>query len=174
MIWVEEKQISTTRCNFNSAGSHSSGTITQPAIAPRQAPAQTLLVLSSNPTRNRPSLGRTSFIFSHYRLPDHVSKTPTNTVTSFPNSTLLSQHQQAITEKSSNHITQSCHGARLAAASWPLAAAARSGARKNGRGQRISHPVAMRHLTCRRKSWQGQGGRKKIWFVSYGPEGRNL
>src|ERR1700678_3538032 len=51
-----------------------SGTITQPAIAPRQALAQTLLVLSSNPTRNRPSLGRTSFIFSHYRLPDHVSK----------------------------------------------------------------------------------------------------
>src|ERR1700679_2154003 len=118
-----------------------SGTITQPAIAPRQAPAQTLLVLSSNPTRNRPSLGRTSFIFSHYRLPDHVSKTPTNTVTSFLNSTLLSQHQQAITEKSSNHVTQSCHGARLAAASWPLAAAARSGARKNGRGQWISHPV---------------------------------
>jgi hypothetical protein len=82
-----------------------------------------------------------------------IQKLPPTLPHHFPNSTLLSQHQQAITEISSNHITQSCHGARPAA---------RSGARKNGRGQRISHMVAMRHLTCRRKSRQGQGSRKKI------------
>src|SRR5271168_2057232 len=56
------------------------------------------LVPSSNPTRNRPSkAGHLSF--SHYRLPNHVSKNPTNTIMSFPYSTLFSRHQQAITEK---------------------------------------------------------------------------
>src|SRR5277367_3729651 len=75
-----------------------SGTIAQPAIAPRQAPAQDPLVPVSNPTCSSPSKGRTSFTFSHYRLPDHVSIIPTNTVASFPNSDTLSQHQQAITE----------------------------------------------------------------------------
>src|ERR1700678_333548 len=76
-------------------------------MAPRQAPAQVLLVLRSNPTRNRPSPGRTSFSATADYLIMYPKILPT-----LSHHFLIqyySQHQQAITEK----VQQSRHAVLL-------------------------------------------------------------